>query len=164
MINKSSLWFLTVSSIIIVLSIYYSVVPRDNLNMVFSNVNSSINDTDEYVVESTELTAMKVMKEENELEEIKKLQNILLNIELSASEKNEAYNQIKYLNSIKSLEEKLENKLEEQFKVSNFIELKNYNAIVVIANKEKNMTLANDIISFINKELNYNYYVTVKFN
>ena len=70
---------------------------------------------------------------------------------------------IKYLNSNKSLEEKLEKSINDNFKVNSFVSISDKNLKVVVANKEKSVTTANDIISFVSATTDGTYYVTVKF-
>ena len=41
MINKKNLWFLTLTSIILVLAIYYVTMPLGNDNMVLNSNNNS---------------------------------------------------------------------------------------------------------------------------
>lgn len=162
MINKTNLWFLTLSSIILVLAIYYIALPGEDTNMVFSSKpKEEVIETN--IEESEVLTAMRVSKEEQHLDSIQLLQDILLDTKKTVDEKNEAYEQIKYLNSTKANEEKLEGIINDNFKVSSFVEIKDNKVKVTIVNKEHSYTLANDIITTINKELDNTYYVTVKF-
>ena len=47
MINKEHLWFLTLFSLVLVLSVYYITMPSDMLlsNQVFDNEKKSVDDT-----------------------------------------------------------------------------------------------------------------------
>ena len=161
MINKKNLWFLTLTSIILVLAIYYVTMPLGNDTYVSSNVD----DDKEVMVnieESEVLTAARIEKQEQDLTEIKKLQEILLSNDKTVDEKNEAYEQIKYINVSKSNEEKLEKNINKSFEVTSFVQIKDNTIKVVIANKEDSLELANKIISLVNKETNNEFYVTVK--
>ena len=60
-------------------------------------------------------------------------------------------------------EEKLEKSINDNFKVNSFVSISDKNLKVVIANKEKSVSIANDIISFVNATTEESYYVTVKF-
>ena len=164
MINKKNLWFLTLTSIILVLAIYYVTMPLGNDNMVLSSEN---NNTEKEVMvtieESEALTAARIEKQEQDLNDIKKLQEILLSDDKTVDEKNEAYEQIKYLNASKSTEEKLEKNINNSFELTSFVSIKNNTIKVTIANKEDSLDLANKIITMVNKETNNDYYVTVKF-
>lgn len=162
MINKSKLWFLTLSSIILVLAVYYIAIPGNTASLVFSNVEE--NEKAEVNIEESEvLTAMRVTKDEEVFSKVQTLQEILLDSSKTVDEKNEAYEQIKYLNANKSLEEKLETEINDNFKINSFVSINENNVKVVIANKEKSVETANNIISYINTTTDSNYYVTVKF-
>ena len=165
MINKKNLWFLTLTSIILVLAIYYVTMPLGNDNMVL-NSNKNNNTEKEVMVnieESEALTAARIEKQEQDLNEVKKLQEILLSEDKTIDEKNEAYEQIKYLNASKSIEEKLEKDINSGFELTSFVSIKNNTIKVTVANKEDSSDLANKIITLVNKETNNDYYVTVKF-
>lgn len=165
MINKKNLWFLTLTSIILVLAIYYVTMPLGNDNMVLNSNNNS-NTEKEVMVnieESEALTAARIEKQEQDLNEVKKLQEILLSEDKTIDEKNDAYEQIKYLNASKSIEEKLEKNINSGFELTSFVSIKNNTIKVTVANKEDSLDLANKIITLVNKETNNDYYVTVKF-
>ena len=165
MINKKNLWFLTLTSIILVLAIYYVTMPLGNDNMVLNSNNNS--NTEKKVMvnieESEALTAARIEKQEQDLNEVKKLQEILLSEDKTIDEKNDAYEQIKYLNASKSIEEKLEKNINSNFELTSFVSIKNNTIKVTVANKEDSLDLANKIITLVNKETNNDYYVTVKF-
>ena len=165
MIDKKNLCFLTLTSIILVLAIYYVTMPLGNDNMVLNSNNNS-NTEKEVMVnieESEALTAARIEKQEQDLNEVKKLQEILLSEDKTIDEKNDAYEQIKYLNASKSIEEKLEKNINSNFELTSFVSIKNNTIKVTIANKEDSLDLANKIITLVNKETNNDYYVTVKF-
>lgn len=162
MINKKNLWFLTLTSIILVLAIYYVTMPLGNDTYVSSNVDGD-KEVMVNIEESEALTAARIEKQEQDLTEIKKLQEILLSNDKTVDEKNEAYEQIKYINVSKSNEEKLEKNINSNFEVTSFVQIKDNTIKVVIANKEDSLELANKIISLVNKETNNEFYVTVKF-
>lgn len=162
MINKSKLWFLTLSSIILVLAIYYIAIPSPATSLVFSSDNSK-NEEKIEISESEALTAMRITKDEEDLATMQTLQEVLLDSTKTLEEKNDAYEKIKYLNANKSLEEKLENDINNNFKLSSFVSINENNLKVVVANKEKSVSVANDIISYVNTSTDESYYVTVKF-
>ena len=97
-INKKNIWFLTLFSLILVLSVYYITMPNDLLL-----TNTEKQDETEIVVEENEgtisessiLVALRVDAEEDYLEELDSLKNILTNIESSTEEKNNAFEQMK---------------------------------------------------------------------
>ncbi|MCH5166412.1 MAG: SpoIIIAH-like family protein [Erysipelotrichales bacterium] len=162
MINKSKLWFLTLSSIILVLAVYYIAIPSPATSLVFSS-NNKENTSEIEITESEALTAMRITKDEEDLATMQTLQEVLLDSTKSVEEKNDAYEKIKYLNANKSLEEKLEKDIYNSFKLNSFVSINENNLKVVVANKEKSVGTANDIIKYINNSTDQNYYVSVKF-
>ena len=79
MINKQNLWFITLFSIIMVLSIYYLTMTDDALSSF--NVPSNNDETTDVVIpESDTLIALKVADEEKMVAKISELENILLKI------------------------------------------------------------------------------------
>ena len=161
MINKSNLWFITLSCIILVLSIFYIGGPYEKTDTVFS---TTTNDEEVIVIEESEvLTAMRVTKEEEHLESMQVLQEVLLNTQSTIEDKNKAYEQIKQLNNTKTLEEKLQSIINKECEVSSFVDIKDNTIKVVLANKKESYELANDIITLINKNVTDKYFITVKF-
>ena len=77
MINKRGLWFLTLFSLILVLSVYYITMPSELL-MTANNSDSSeetkeVSTTADEDNESAELVALRVEAEEQMLDEITEL-------------------------------------------------------------------------------------------
>ena len=86
MINKQSLWFLTLFSLILVLSVYYITMPNELLLTNNSNylesekTNSEVNnETNVTVSESELLVAMRVNLEEERSQTIADLRTTLTN-------------------------------------------------------------------------------------
>ena len=100
MINKKSLWFLTLFSLILVLSIYYITMPSELLLTSGTNISKDNEDISEPTInieESDLLVALRVESDEEMSKEIKDLQLILTNADSSVEEKNNAYEKIKDL-------------------------------------------------------------------
>ena len=132
MINKRSLWFLTLFSLILVLSIYYITMPSELLlnNKTEIKNNSKDNkksDTKDQVTvnveESDLLVALRVESDSEMQEEIEDLKTVLTNEKTSTEEKNEAYEKIKNINNNRSDEENLEKKIKEEFNLNSFIKI-----------------------------------------
>lgn len=167
MINKQSIWFLTLFSLILVLSVYYITMPNELLLTTNSKQTSKTEDSNEtsVVIEESEiLTALRVESEEQRTAEIDELNKILNNGEASIDDKNNAFEKIKDINSIKGKEQILEKKIKDNFKLDAFVKIDNNNQIrVVIAGSEHNITLANDIMRSIQEEFDNKMYISVKF-
>lgn len=169
MINKQSLWFLTLFSLILVLSVYYITMPNEllltnNSNYLNTEKTSSEKDETKVTIEESELlVTMRVNLEEERNDMIADLRSTLTNEEATSEEKNNAYEQIKYINDLKGKEEALESKIKKNFGIECFIKIDN-NEIKVIAIKDNHdITLANNIMKSIQEEFSNKVYITVKF-
>lgn len=162
MISRQGLWYLTLFSLILVLSVYYITMPNDLLK-------SSSTKTDEQeevtttVEEVDSLLALRVSLEEERQSSIDDLQEQLVSDVLGTEEKNNIYEQLKYLNEIQSKEEDIEKKIKNNYNVSCFVKIDNSNAEVVCVSNEHDNTLANNIMRLIQSEYKNKMFVTVKF-
>ena len=92
MIRKDNLWFLTLFSLILVLSVYYITMPNDLLlSEQVSKQNDEIDKVSLEVEESDILVSLRLDKEEQRDTEKKNLQSVLTNSNATTDEKNEAY-------------------------------------------------------------------------
>ena len=172
MINKQSLWFLTLFSLILVLSVYYITMPNEllltnNSNYLNTETTSSstdnIDNTKVTIEESELLVTMRVNLEEERNIMVTELRSTLTNEEATSEEKNNAYEQIKYITNLKSQESQLEEKIKKDYGVDCFIKIDN-NEIKVVAIKEKHdITLANNIMNTIQSNFPNKVSITVKF-
>lgn len=162
MINKQNLWFLTLFSLILVLSVYYITMPNDLLKDV-SEKEEVLSNTGVEIEEVSSLIAMRVSLEEERQTSIDELQEQLVSDVLGAEEKNNIYEQLKYLNEIQSKEEDIEKRIKEEYKVSCFVKIDNSNADVVCVSDKHDNTLANNIMRLIQSEYKNKMFVTVKF-
>lgn len=153
MINKEKVWFVTLLSLIVVLSVYYIAMPDSNL---ISNITTNNE-------ESTELVALRVEADEEMLNEMENLQSVLLSETSSIDDKNNAYVSLKELNTNKGVETDLESIILKEFGYNSFIKIKGDNISVVINSKEHNTDIANKIIRRIQKNYDVVKYITVKF-
>ena len=163
MINKKNLWFLTLFSLILVLSVYYITMPSE---LLLTNNSTYENKVKTEVKEAKTNEIIDVMKEENEtafLKQLDSLKLVLTDKNSSTEDKNDAFEKMKKLNINKSEEEKLEKKLEEEMKIKSFIKIDNNQIKVVVDKEEHNVELANKIMRFIQAEYDKQMYITVEF-
>ena len=111
MINKRSIWFLTLFSLILVLSVYYITMPSELL----LNTNGNYTEPTVDIKETTALVALRVEAEEEMMKEIEDLKLIFMDDKATIEEKNEAFEKMKTLNTIRGEEEKLEEKIKNKF-------------------------------------------------
>jgi stage III sporulation protein AH len=161
-INKQSLWFLTLLTLVLVLGVYYVTMPSELLKS--KNVLESVSKEIEVnVTESDKLVALRVERDEKLETTMKELQNVLTSTTTTAEEKNSAFEELKLLNLTKGKEEELENKLLDVYKIKSFIEINGDQIKVTVNSKEHNSTLANNIMRSIQEEYNKKMYIIVKF-
>ena len=160
MINKQGLWFLTLFSIILVLSIYYIAMPNNTL----ATLKETESDITTINIDETDYLAGLRIESDEEIETtMGELEAVLLNETSSLEEKNTAYEKIQNINTNKAMEEKLEKIIKNSFNLQSFIKIKNDKINVTISKKDHNNKLANDIIRCIQKEYPNKMYITVKF-
>lgn len=165
MINKRSLWFLTLFSLILVLSVYYITMPSE---LLFTNNGYAIetikeNEPDVTVLESSILTALRIESEERVSAEIEELQAILVNSDATVEEKNNAYEKIKNINNVRTEEEKLEKEIDSTYSLKSFVKIDGDQIRVVINSDKHDTTIANNIIRLIQKNYDKDKYISVKF-
>ena len=152
MINKKSIWFLTLFSLILVLSIYYITMPSELLLNTNANYNKDKEPTVE-ISESTALVALRVQKEEEMMKQIDELKLILTNNDSTIEQKNEAFNKMKELNTKRGEEEKIENKILEKFNLQAFVKIEGSEIQIVINSNEHDKKLANNIMRSVQEIL-----------
>lgn len=163
MINKRSIWFLTLFSLILVLSVYYITMPSELLLNTNGNYVNELNNPTTEITESTALVALRVEADEEMLKEMEQLQLILTNNDSTIEQKNNAFDKMKDLNMKRGEEEKLENKIKENHNLEAFVKIKDDQIEVVVKNKDKSIDLANKIMRTIQEEYQEQKYITVKF-
>lgn len=168
MIDKKNLWFLTLFSLVLVLSVYYVTMPNELLVTNNGNVESTIEENEENeisvsITESDVISALKVEDENDTLEEINTLKETLTNTEESVDKKNEAYDKIKELNENSGKEETIENMLKEKYKYDAFVKIDGDQVRVVIGTKDHSTELANEIMRLVQEQFNKKMYISVQF-
>ena len=158
MINKQNLWFITLFSLIMVLSIYYLTMSEDTLSTL--NVNNTNNNGTEVVISENEtLVALKVADEEALVSKIEELQNVLLNNSSSLEEKNHAYDELQEINKKESTKETIVKKIKDTYKLDSFVSIEENNIKITIASSKHDTKLANNIIRSVQELFNETKYI-----
>lgn len=161
MINKQSLWFITLFSLIIVLGIYYFSTDQTSLTMGKYQSSSS------YVAKSSgdnnNISVLKVADDETTMGKIDELQNILLDDEATLEEKNNAYDELEVISSSKTKEEELSRIIKKEFNYDSFVKIRDNQINITISSDVHNNETANKIIKKVQENFNENRYITVKF-
>ena len=166
MINKKNLWFLTLFSLILVLSVYYITMPSELLLTSNSNYIDTNKEEAEptIVIEESELiTALRVSADEELMQELDALKEVLTNTESSVDEKNTAFEKMKILNINKGEETKLEKKLLDEMQLKTFVKIDGDQIKVVVDSKEHDTTVANNIMRSVQSNFDSKMYITVQF-
>ena len=162
MINKQSLWFVTLFSMILVLSIYYVTMKDDTLATIKSLDNNEI--TEEVnVTSSSSLVALRVADDEDVLAQMEDLQTILLDESSTLEEKNNAYESLQTINTNKGKESEIEEKILKEFNLDSFTKIKNDHITITIGSEQHNTKLANQIMNTVQKLYENKMYITIKF-
>ena len=163
MINKKSLWFLTLFSLILVLSVYYITMPSE---LLLTTNNASKEETKTVATEeneSAELVALRVEAEEEMLLEVNNLKKVLTNKEASTEDKNKAFDKMQALNENRGKEENLEKMISDEFDVKAFVKIENANITVVVDSKKHDKATANKIMRKVQENFDGKVNISVKF-
>lgn len=162
MINKQSIWLLTLFSLILVLSVYYITMPSEF--SVSSEKDDSKSTKEVVKTEENEIiSTLKVENDEERNEKITELQTILTSDTATSEEKNNAYEELKVLNIMKGKEDEITAKIKEEYEVDNFVKIKDDQVRVVIVKKEHDASLAAEIMDLVQKNFDSKMYISVKF-
>ena len=167
MIKKQNLWFLTLFSLVLVLSVYYITMPNE---LFASNVSSKTkntalqNDSVISTIEESELlVTMRVNLEEERTEQMTNLKSTLTDEDATNEEKNNAYEQIKYITNLSVQEEAIESKIKQSYSIDSFVKIDG-NQIKVVAIKENpDVNLANEIMKTIQQEFPNKVSISIMF-
>lgn len=161
--NKQNLWFITLFSIILVLSIYYISMPSNILEEYTNTKNDNSDTTVNEITPSTSLVALRVASDEELLNNINNLQSTITNKEKTVAEKNNAYEELMTLNENKGLEENVESKLKEKFEYDSFVKINKDQINIVISSTKHDKLIANNIIKEVQSMFDTKKYITIKF-
>lgn len=170
MINKKNLWFLTLFSLILVLSVYYITMPSELLltnsgDYLKSNVTEEKTEekTTTTVAESEIITALKIANEEELQEELDALKQILSDSNKSADEKNEAFDKMKNMNENKAKEEEIIKIIKDEFELDSFVKIQGSQVKIVAKKDSHDTALANKIMRKVQESFNTSMYISVEF-
>lgn len=166
MINKQGLWFLTLFSLVLVLSVYYITMPNEVFtnSIIDSDASADTKSVNKEVSESNYLATLKIELDEKRNETLKKYESILSDSSASTSDKNSAYEGIKNINSTKAMEEALVSKIKKELSLNSFVEVDSSKVLVVVDGKDHDVKLANKIMNLVQDEFSSYVSVSVKFS
>lgn len=162
--NKKNLWFLTLFSLVLVLSIYYVTMPSDLLAATTSTGTTTNNkDIKVDVTESNAISALKVEDQSKTSDTLSELQEKLTDTTASTEEKNSVYEQIKTINTNSGIEEAIEKKINGEYNCETFTKIEDTSVKVVVDQCENSKTLANNIMRLVQEQFDEKMYISVQF-
>lgn len=167
MINKQGLWFLTLFSLILVLSVYYITMPNEILKSeeVKEIQDQNKEETSEVNSQNTSyIETLKVELDSERAEIIDTLQEVLNDKSKSSEEKNKAYEQMKEINNIKASESAITEKIKNDYSLDAYVKQENSKIEVVVEGKEHDVKLANKIMRTVQSQFNNPMVISVKFS
>lgn len=167
MINKQGLWFLTLFSLILVLSVYYITMPNEIFKneVVKEKQTKEQGKTSEVNSQNTSyIETLKVELDSERTEILETLKSILNDNSKTSEEKNKAYEEMKEINDAKALEEKLEKKIKDEYSLNSYVKEENDKIEIVIEGKEHDVKLANKIMRTIQSEFDEQKSISIKFS
>ena len=171
MINKQGLCFLTLTSLILVLSVYYITMPNELLittNGYQETTNKGSDSPDDSSVsvsikESNVIETMKTLLSEERQVKTNKLNETITNDKLSKEERDNAISELKYIAKIENMELKLTKKIKDEFKLNSFIKIEDDVVEVVINSSRHDASLVVKIMNAVQKEFDDTMYISVSF-
>lgn len=170
MINKQGLWFLTLTSLILVLSVYYITMPNEllisnNGNYVKNDdVSSETQETVNVSIEETSIIGtMQAIKEDERLTLTNDLNNKLVNNNLSLEEKNNVYEELKYIKKIESMEEVIVKKIKDEYSLNSFVKISDDVVEIVVEKDKHDSNLAVKIMKSVQEAFESKMYISVSF-
>jgi len=163
MINKENLWFLTLFSIILVLSVYYIALPQQSLTRLANTTEARSQATQPTISEADIFAALRVENDEAMLREMNDLQTTLLDTSASAEDKSNAFERLQVINLNRGRENNLEALIQREHNLKSFIRIKDDVIEVTISSNEGSYEHANNIMRTIQNEFEDRMYITVKY-
>ena len=175
MINRQGLWFLTLTSLILVLSVYYITMPNELL--ISTNGNYVKNEEKEEVINEKEdekkvnvsinsasaIETMQAIKEDERLTLTNELNDKLVNKNLTTEEKNLVYEELKYIAKIESVEEIIKKKIKDEYGFNSFVKIEDDVVEIVVENNKHDNNLAVKIMKSAQEEFENQMYISVSF-
>ena len=162
MINKQSIWFLTLFALVLVLGVYYITMPGEYSKVVSDTITKD--GIKSVLYESDKLASLRVLRDEDTLKTMEELETKITSEDTTSDEKNMAFEQLKILNLVKGKETTLEEKIFKEYNVKSFVKISGSSINVTIDSKEHNVTLANKIMKLVQEEYDEKVTISVSFN
>ena len=169
MVNKQGLWFLTLTSLALVLSVYYITMPNEllltnNGSVGIENTVKEVSNKENVDIKESDLiTSMRVELDEERNLLVKGLEGKLSDGKLTVDEKNEVYEDLRYISEISSKESMIEKKIMNEFNLKSFVKISDDTVSIVIQSGNHDKNLAVNIMKSVGEEFENKMYVSISF-
>ena len=160
MINKKNLWFLSLFSLVLVLSVYYITMPTE---LLLTNNGDNIDNVNMDINEASIVETLRKQDSNTTLEEINKLKATISDKNSEEEDKNKAFDSLKLLNQISSKEELLEEKIKNNLNFDAFVKINGDQIRVVVDSDAHTSTIANNIMKLVQSNFDTKQYIVVQF-
>ena len=169
MVNKQGLWFLTLTSLALVLSVYYITMPNEllltnNGSVGIENTVKEVSNKENVDIKESDLiTSMRVELDEERNLLVKGLEGKLSDGKLTVDEKNEVYEDLRYISEISSKESMIEKKIMNEFNLKSFVKISDDTVSIVIQSGNHDKNLAVNIMKSVGEEFENKMYISISF-
>lgn len=168
MINKQGLWFLTLFSLILVLSVYYITMPNEIFKSEEIKEEAEKDDSSKTKEVNSQNTSyvetLKIELDSDRQEIIDTLQEIMNDKTKTSEEKNKAYEQMKEINNDKTIEDKIIKQINDEYKLKAYVKKEDTKIEVIIEGKEHDVKLANKIMRTVQSNFDNQMSISIKFS
>jgi len=179
LLKKQTVWLLTMLSLVVVLSVYYvtsepkstndlAMVDKNGKN-TSDNANSATSKKDGKVNISTQVAgdqafeAMRISRDDDRSKLKEQLTNKLATTNLSAEEKNKAYDEMKKLQDTAQQEQVLETLIKSHGYQDALVQSDGTNINITVKSKKQSTAAANEIIRLVEQQIGSAPQVAVEF-
>ena len=168
MINKQGLWFLTLFSLILVLSVYYITMPNEIFKSQEIIEENKANDSKEEASEvnsqnTSYVETLKVELDSERAEILDTLQSVL-NDKTKTTEEKIRNNEIKKKNDNKAIEDEISKKIKDEYSLNSYVKQDDSKIEVVVEGKDHDIKLANKIMRTVQSVFNEPKSISIKFS
>lgn len=169
MINKQGLWFLTLFSLILVLSVYYITMPNEIFKSEEIKEEATTDNKKEEISEvnsqnTSYIETLKIELDSERAEILDTLQSVLNDKSKTSEEKNRAYEEMKEINDTKAIEDAITKKIKDEYSLESYVKQDDSKIEVVVEGKEHDVKLANKIMRTVQSEFDEPKSISVKFS
>ena len=169
MINKQGLWFLTLFSLILVLSVYYITMPNEIFKSEEIKEEATTDNKKEEISEvnsqnTSYIETLKIELDSERAEILDTLQAVLNDKSKTSEEKNRAYEEMKEINDTKAIEDAITKKINDEYSLEPYVKQDDSKIEVVVEGKEHDVKLANKIMRTVQSEFDEPKSISVKFS